>query len=56
MTKSEGFVRKYIKCPCGVKVKRHIYKDGARYHVISYSTTGRRCSEKDCEINHKCKE
>lgn len=34
---------------------QHINRDGARYHVISWSSengrTVRRCSTKNCEIN-----
>lgn len=30
----------------------HVYRPGARFHVISYSTSGRRCSEPACEVNH----
>jgi hypothetical protein len=29
----------------------HIYQEGARFHVVSYSTAGAHCSEKMCEIN-----
>jgi len=51
----EEIQREYINCSdCGAKMVKHVYKDGARYHVISWSTTGRKCSELDCEINHIC--
>lgn len=29
----------------------HIIAEGARFHVISWSTRGRHCSEPRCEIN-----
>ena len=32
---------------------QHVYCDGARFHVISYSTLGRHCSEPDCEVNRE---
>lgn len=38
--------------PCGCV--KHIVKEGARFHVLSYSTSGRGsvvCSEPDCEAN-----
>ena len=31
--------------------EKHICCDGARFHVISYSTDGARCSEPKCELN-----
>ena len=38
-------------------MKKHIIKEGSRFHVISYhlvnGTCKRVCSEKDCEINHE---
>ena len=30
---------------------KHVYCEGARFHVISYSDKGRRCSEPNCIIN-----
>lgn len=30
---------------------KHVSKDGARYHVLSWSGLGTHCSEKDCEVN-----
>jgi hypothetical protein len=30
---------------------QHITKEGARYHVISWSNLGRKCSEPLCEVN-----
>ena len=34
--------------------EKHIYKEGARYHVIRYdSEFGMRCSEPNCEMNKK---
>ena len=45
-------------CPvCGKPIVKHITKDGARYHVISYHKVGNsaimRCSNPNCEINHR---
>ena len=31
--------------------EKHIVCDGARFHVLSYSSKGVRCSEPNCEIN-----
>lgn len=33
--------------------KKHIYKYGSREHVLSFTTAGDKCSEKDCVINHR---
>lgn len=33
------------------KYVRHVRRDGARYHVLSWTTKGTRCSEKDCIVN-----
>jgi len=33
----------------------HITLDGARFHVLSYSTQGTHCSEPNCEINRRSK-
>ena len=30
---------------------KHIYKDGARFHVLWWDSFGRHCSEPNCEIN-----
>lgn len=35
--------------------EKHIVCDGARYHIISYSTEGERCSEPNCEVNRRSK-
>lgn len=32
---------------------QHVYLEGARFHVISWSTMGRHCSELDCEVNRE---
>ena len=49
------------KCPlCGGRRVKHIVKEGARYHVFSWSLMNdefgkyskTECSEKDCETNH----
>jgi len=49
-----------MKCPiCKKEMVKHIFKEGARYHVNSWDGNGRRCSTKDCEDNHglgKCKD
>ena len=44
-------------CPsCGKPMVKHIFKEGARYHVISgYGSKNgatSHCSEPDCEMNH----
>lgn len=46
-------------CPhCGMKMVKHIIKEGARYHVHSYngyrdkSRSPVRCSDPHCEDNH----
>jgi len=31
--------------------EKHITCDGARFHVLSWSSKGARCSEPKCEIN-----
>ena len=33
--------------------EKHIVCDGARYHVISYTANGMRCSEPNCEVNKR---
>jgi hypothetical protein len=35
---------------------RHIYEDGAHFHVISWDTLGRHCSEPNCEVNEHRKD
>ena len=35
---------------------KHVQCDGARHHVLSYDSGGRRCSVPDCVINSKRKE
>ena len=32
---------------------QHVYCEGARFHVLSWSTQGRHCSEPDCEVNRE---
>ena len=32
---------------------QHVYCDGARFHVLSWSTQGRHCSEPNCEVNRE---
>jgi len=41
---------------CGGTYFHHIVKEGARYHVLRYDSTGVHCSEEKCEVNHKCKD
>ena len=59
--------QEYFNCPkCGKKLSKHkFFFNGCRIHVESYhgvlqpnGTTKceTRCSEKDCELNHKCGE
>lgn len=31
--------------------KKHIHKDGARFHVLWWDLGGTHCSEKNCEMN-----
>ena len=31
--------------------EKHIIREGARYHVLSYDSQGRKCSNPNCEIN-----
>ena len=31
--------------------EKHISLDGARFHVLSWSTQGTHCSESNCEMN-----
>ena len=33
--------------------EKHIKCDGARYHVISYSSNGMKCSCENCEVNKR---
>ena len=35
---------------------KHVVCEGARFHVISYSNLGRKCSEPNCIINKPIKE
>ena len=51
MREEESFI-----CPkCRTQLTKHkFFFNGCRRHVESYSTLGRTCNEKDCEINHKC--
>lgn len=32
---------------------QHVICDGARFHVLSWSTLGTHCSEPDCEVNRE---
>jgi len=54
------FRPEYIKCPyCHEMMERHIFCEGARFHVHSYSTKGISCSQPNCEDNHglgRCKD
>lgn len=31
--------------------EKHVFCEGARYHVLSYSSNGTHCSERKCEYN-----
>ena len=53
MSKFEPVDKSLSDCPdCGGRRVKHIIKEGARYHVISWSSRGQHCSNKDCETNH----
>ena len=53
--KTIHFAPEYYICDhCGKKIQKHIICEGARFHVISWTTDNTICSEDDCEINHKC--
>ncbi len=48
------FEPKYVKCPiCHERMEKHITCEGARFHVLSWSSDGTHCSEPDCEYNHR---
>lgn len=32
---------------------KHVHCDGVRFHVLSWSTLGKKCSEKSCVVNTK---
>ena len=32
---------------------KHVHCNGARFHVLSYSTQGAECSEPDCVVNRR---
>lgn len=51
----EDYTPEFYKCECGEEIQRHIFEEGARYHVLSWHGLGKTCSEKTCEINHECK-
>jgi hypothetical protein len=47
---------KEIECPkCHEKILTHVFKENARYHVLSWSSKGRHCNIDECEFNHRCK-
>lgn len=47
------FGPEYRKCPiCKQRIQKHIICEGARWHVHSWDSNGRHCSEPDCEDNH----
>jgi len=49
-----SFNPEYYNCKeCGEEIQKHINQDGARYHVQTYSNNSTRCSQSDCEINHR---
>lgn len=35
--------------------EKHIYCDGARFHVLHWDSNGEHCSEPNCEINKRKK-
>ena len=39
---------------CGKKFQKHIIKEGARYHTLSWDWDGTHCSNANCIVNHKC--
>lgn len=32
---------------------QHVYREGARFHVVRWSKQGRHCSEPNCEVNRE---
>ncbi len=51
--KTLTFRPEYRKCPhCHNRIQKHIICEGARWHVLSWDSAGRHCSEADCEDNH----
>lgn len=34
-------------------MKPHIHQEGSREHVLSWTVKGAKCSEPDCEVNHR---
>ena len=40
-----------VPCDTDKNYIKHVYCDGARFHVISFSNLGEHCSEKNCIIN-----
>lgn len=43
-----GFAPRVLNADGSVK---HVYCEGARFHVLSWSSRGRHCSEPECEVN-----
>lgn len=33
--------------------EKHIFQDGARFHVVHWDSHGAHCSEPNCEINRR---
>lgn len=58
----DEYIREQRECSgCGELIEKHVVKNLARYHVLSYfgggtAPAGKECNEPMCEINHKCKE
>jgi len=51
--KTVFFESEYRECPvCHKQVQRHIVCEGARWHILSWDSSGCHCSESDCERNH----
>lgn len=47
------FKPEYRDCPfCGKQIQKHIFCEGAYWHMPSWDNKGRHCSEPDCEDNH----
>ena len=53
---NEPFYPPRIPCDTDKNYIKHVHLDGARFHVIFYSTLGRHCSEKNCIINKPIEE
>jgi hypothetical protein len=57
VNEEKGTVAATVVAPKDDSVKanqrvKHITQEGARFHVISWDSNGRRCSEPMCEVNY----